>query len=149
MSSEKPDLKSGVALSSLPDGKSLLGVVGEEEVLLVRRGQQFFAVAAHCTHYGGPLAEGLLVGDEVRCPWHHACFSLRTGEALRAPALDSIQCWRVEQAGEKLFVKEKLVPAGPTPISKSTHPGSIVIIGGGAAGLAAADMLRRKGYGGS
>ena len=81
---DKVDLTKGVALESIPDGSMLLGVVGEEEVLLVRRGAEFFAVGAHCTHYHGPLADGLVVGDEVRCPWHHACFSLRTGMALRA-----------------------------------------------------------------
>lgn len=90
--SAKPDLTKGVPLASIPDGGKLLGTVGEEEVLLVRHGMELFAVGAHCTHYQGPLAEGLVVGDEVRCPWHHACFSLRTGEALRAPALDPIQC---------------------------------------------------------
>ncbi len=108
---EKPDLKNGVSLDSIPDGGKLLGVVGEDEVLLVRRGQELFAVGAHCTHYHGPLAEGLIVGDEVRCPWHHACFSLRSGEALRAPALDPIQCWRVEREGDKVFVKGKAAPA--------------------------------------
>ena len=110
----------------------------------------FFAVGAHCTHYHGPLAEGLIVDDTVRCPWHHACFSLRTGEALRAPALDPIPCWRVERVGDKAFVREKL--AGPRSRSSSpakgppSTPASVVIIGGGAAGLAAADMLRREGY---
>jgi len=148
MSSEKPDFKLGVRLATIPEGRGLLGTVGEEEVLLVRRGAQLFAVGARCTHYHGPLAEGLVIGDEVRCPWHHACFSLRTGEALRAPAFDPVPCWRVEQAGEKVFVKEKLQPAGSDPLSQSTPPSSIVIIGGGAAGLAAADMLRRKGYSG-
>jgi apoptosis-inducing factor 3 len=148
MSSEKPDLKTGVPVASIPDGRNLLGTVGEEEVLLVRRGKDFFAVGAHCTHYHGPLADGLVVDDTVRCPWHHACFSLRTGEALRAPALDPIQCWRVEQAGDKAFVREKLPSAGSDPISNATHPSSILIVGGGAAGLVAADMLRRKGYGG-
>src|SRR5215831_14198838 len=102
---EKPDLTQGVPLSSIPDGGKLLGAVGEEEVLVVRSGTEIFAVSAHCTHYHGPLAEGLIVGDEVRCPWHHACFSLRSGEALRAPALDPIQCWRVEQKGDKVYVK--------------------------------------------
>jgi NADPH-dependent 2,4-dienoyl-CoA reductase/sulfur reductase-like enzyme/nitrite reductase/ring-hydroxylating ferredoxin subunit len=145
---EKPDLKTGVSLASIPDGGKLLGVVDGEEVLVVRRGTQFFAVGAHCTHYHGPLADGLVVNDEVRCPWHHACFSLRTGEALRAPALDPIQCWRIEQGGEKVFVKEKVAPAAPRRVSATVRPSSIIIIGGGAAGLAAADMLRREGYSG-
>jgi NADPH-dependent 2,4-dienoyl-CoA reductase/sulfur reductase-like enzyme/nitrite reductase/ring-hydroxylating ferredoxin subunit len=120
--------------------------LGEEEVLLVRCGQEFFAVGAHCTHYHGPLAEGLVIEDEVRCPWHHACFSLRTGEALRAPALDPLPRWRVERAGNKVFLREKLPPADSNPISNASHPLSILIVGGGAAGLVAADMLRRRGY---
>src|SRR5262245_27678476 len=148
MDSEKPDLRNGIPVASIPDGRNLLGVAGDEEVLLIRRGSQFFAVGAHCTHYHGPLADGLVVGDEVRCPWHHACFSLRTGEALRSPALDSIQCWRVEQVGEKVFVKEILLSAGSSPPSNFANPSSIVLVGGGAAGLAAVDMLRRKGYSG-
>ena len=115
--------------------------------MLVRRGDEFFAVSAFCSHYHGPLAEGLLVGDTVRCPWHHACFSLRTGEALRAPALDAITCWKVEVQGDQLFVREKL-PARATAPAPRSAPDSIVIVGGGAAGLAAADMLRREGYDG-
>jgi len=146
----KVDLRSGIALGDLVDGGIILGKVEAEEVILVRRGDDFFAVGAQCTHYHGPLADGLIVDDTVRCPWHHACFSLRTGEAVRAPALDPVPCWRVERIGDKAFVREKL--AGPTPrrsspakVSAGT-PASVVIIGGGAAGLAAADMLRREGY---
>ncbi len=144
---EKPNLKQGVLLASIAEGGKLLGVVDGEDVLLVRRGAELFAVSASCTHYHGPLAEGLIVGDEVRCPWHHACFSLRTGEGLRAPALDPIPCYKVEQTGDKVVVKEKIEPKKSEPGNQS-HPASIVIIGGGAAGLAAAEMLRRKGYGG-
>ena len=144
--SAKPDLTKRVPLASIPDGGKLLGTVGEEEVLLVRHGMELFAVGAHCTHYQGPLAEGLVVDDEVRCPWHHACFSLRTGEALRAPALDPIQCWRVERVGDAVVVGEKAEPSGSPKGSNASHPSSIVIVGGGAAGLAAAEMLRRKGY---
>ena len=84
-----PTWPQGIALAELADGGMLAGHVGEEQVLLARGGEEVFAVAAHCSHYHGPLAEGLVVGDTVRCPWHHACFSLRTGEALRAPALES------------------------------------------------------------
>lgn len=146
--SEKLDFKNGVPTASIPESGKLLGVVDGEEVLLVRSGTRFFAVGAYCTHYHGPLAEGLVVDDEVRCPWHHACFSLHTGEALRAPALDPISCWHVEQAGEKVFVKRKLTPSASKDVSPTAHPTSIIIVGGGAAGLAAADMLRRQGYGG-
>ena len=96
--------------------------------MLVRRGDEFFAVGASCTHYHGPLADGLVVGDTVRCPWHHACFSLRTGEALRAPALDPIRCWRVERVGDTLFVREKLAGVKPTSSGSSlrSQPGAIV-----------------------
>jgi len=142
----EPDLKNGVSLTSIPDGGQLLGIIDGEDALLVRRGVEVFAVGAYCTHYHGPLAEGLVVDDTVRCPWHHACFSLRTGEALRAPALDPISCWRTEQVNGKVFVREKLTP--PIPKSPANAPSSVLIVGGGAAGLAAADMLRREGYDG-
>jgi len=140
----KPDFKAGVPVRDLLDGKMTSGQADGEELALVRRGDEFFAVAAHCTHYGGLLAEGLIVGDTVRCPLHHACFSLRNGEALRAPAFDPVTCWRVERVGNKIFVREKL----PSPVAKpkAEGPSSVVIVGGGAAGHAAADMLRREGY---
>jgi NADPH-dependent 2,4-dienoyl-CoA reductase/sulfur reductase-like enzyme/nitrite reductase/ring-hydroxylating ferredoxin subunit len=143
----KPDFTAGVRLADLPDGMPLAGRAGEDDVILVRRGEDVFAVGAHCTHYHGPLADGLVVGDTVRCPWHHACFSLRTGEAVRAPALDPIACYRVERSGELVLVREKLAdpPKRRPPVVPSS---SVVIVGGGAAGLAAADMLRREGYDG-
>src|SRR2546427_3821275 len=93
----RPDLSKGIAANTLADGATLLGRVADDDVLLVRSGTELFAVGAHCTHYHGPLADGLVVGDTVRCPWHHACFSLRTGAALRAPALDPIACWRLRR----------------------------------------------------
>ena len=146
-----PDFTAGVPVGSLSSRDRLLGRVGEDEVVLARAGDRFFAVGAHCTHYHGPLADGLVVGATIRCPLHHACFSLETGEALRAPALDPIACWRVERQGDTLFVREKIgqpraAPRGSAGVSG--HPSSIVIVGGGAAGLAAADVLRREGYDG-
>jgi NADPH-dependent 2,4-dienoyl-CoA reductase/sulfur reductase-like enzyme/nitrite reductase/ring-hydroxylating ferredoxin subunit len=141
------DLTEGVLEGEIADGGHVAGHVGEEEVLLVRSGAEFFAVAAHCSHYHGPLADGLVVDDTVRCPWHHACFSLRTGEALRAPALSPIDCWSVERRDGKVFVTAKRVAARPS--ARPQGPDRVVIVGGGAAGFAAAEMLRRRGYQGS
>src|SRR5579871_1415735 len=145
-----PDFGSGIAAQDVPDGGMLLGHVGEEPVLLARRGNEFFAIGATCSHYGGPLAEGLMVDDTVRCPWHHACFSLRTGEALRAPALSPLACWKVEQDGDKVFVRTKQSPPAPARSRAGpSTPQKIVIVGGGAAGFAAAEKLRREGWQGN
>jgi NADPH-dependent 2,4-dienoyl-CoA reductase/sulfur reductase-like enzyme/nitrite reductase/ring-hydroxylating ferredoxin subunit len=164
-----PDLGKGVALAEIGGaaeagsggaggtgsgdggaGACLLGHAGGEPVLLARLGDELFAVAANCTHYSGPLAEGLLVGDTVRCPWHHACFSLRSGEPVRAPALSALARYRVERQGDRVFVREKLPPALPVPAATvaAGGPDSVVIVGAGAAGNAAAQQLRRDGYGG-
>jgi apoptosis-inducing factor 3 len=144
-----PDLSQGIPLDQLADGKMLVGHVGGEDVLLVRRGRDIFAVGAHCTHYHGPLVDGLVVDDTVRCPWHHACFSLRTGEALRAPAIDPLNCWNVERRGDKIFVAGKTKALPLRKLTSDQVPSRIVIIGGGAAGFAAAEQLRRDGYEGS
>jgi len=143
-----PDLQQGIALAQLADDGMVAGHVGDEEVLLIRRGREAFAVGAQCTHYHAPLADGLVVDDTVRCPWHHACFDLRTGEALRAPALSPIDCWSVELRDGKIFVGGKKAPATPQPRSATgaSAPDKIVIVGGGAAAFAAAEMLRRHQY---
>jgi NADPH-dependent 2,4-dienoyl-CoA reductase/sulfur reductase-like enzyme/nitrite reductase/ring-hydroxylating ferredoxin subunit len=144
-----PDLTKGVGLGDFADDK-LLGHVGDEELLLVRSGGDIFAVGAHCSHYHGPLADGLVTGESVRCPWHHACFDLRTGEAVRAPALSPIDCWTVERRDGRIFVTQKRDQPKPRAMpAKADTPNKIVIVGGGAAGFAAAEMLRRRGFGGS
>ena len=99
-----PDLRQGIPAESVPDGGMVTGQADGEAVLLVRRGGDWFAIGAACSHYGGPLGDGLLVGDTVRCPWHHACFSLRTGEALRPPALNDLPCWNVVERDGRVFL---------------------------------------------
>jgi apoptosis-inducing factor 3 len=141
-----PDLTLGIALAELPDGGKLVGHAGGEPVLLVRRGADVFAIGPHCTHYSGPLADGLIVDDTVRCPWHHACFDLRTGEALRAPAFSPVDTWSVQQRDGKIYVREKRAQPAARHRLGSDAPNRIVIIGGGAAGFAAAEMLRRQKY---
>ena len=148
-----PDLAQGIAAGDLADKAMIAGHVGGDAVLLARSGGTVFAIGAKCTHYGGPLAEGLVVGETVRCPWHHACFSLRTGEALHAPAFAPVACWRVEQRDGRIFVQGKVEPPStarrtPTPTGAGALE-RIVIVGGGAAGFAAAETLRRHHYCGS
>lgn len=158
-----PDLTLGIELSSIPDGAMLLGHVGDEQVILIRRGQKLCAVGAKCTHYGAPLVQGLLVGDTLRCPWHHACFDIWSGDVQRAPALDAIPVWRVESAREgalrsgtpeehpgTFYVRRKLEsPARRPHVATTNLPQSVVIVGGGAAGNTAAETLRREGYAGA
>jgi apoptosis-inducing factor 3 len=138
----------GIPWADLADGASVAGKVGDDDVLLARVGNDVFAVGAACTHYSGPLAEGLIVGTTVRCPWHHACFDLKTGEALRAPAFNPLPCWSVERRGDRVYVgaKRDSFSGSGRP---AASPSSVVIIGLGAAGAAAAEMLRRRGYSGS
>jgi NADPH-dependent 2,4-dienoyl-CoA reductase/sulfur reductase-like enzyme/nitrite reductase/ring-hydroxylating ferredoxin subunit len=139
-----PDLVEGVALSAVRDGEMLLGHARGEAVLLARRGAEIFAVGATCTHYSGPLGEGLLVDGTVRCPWHHACFDLRTGAALRAPALNPIACYDVETQDGRVCVGAR--KPEPEPPSLDAKARRIVIVGAGAAGHAAAEALRREGF---
>src|SRR5712671_6976932 len=143
-----PDLSQGIALSEFSDA-TLLGHVGDEDVLLVRSGSEIFAIDAHCSHYHGPLAEGLVVGESIRCPWHRACFNLRTGEATRAPALNPLAVWQVEHEGNRIFVRRKREQPKPRGPASAGAPDKIVIVGGGAAGFAAAEMMRRQEFRGS
>src|SRR6478609_6854465 len=124
-----PDLSKGLPGANLPEGAMAVGRVGDDEVLLVRKNGALYALSAHCTHYHGPLAEGLLVGDTVRCPWHHAHFSLQTGEAVAAPALSPLTCWQVEERDGKIVVNSKKTLSAPKTIPSTNE--RIVIVGGG------------------
>jgi NADPH-dependent 2,4-dienoyl-CoA reductase/sulfur reductase-like enzyme/nitrite reductase/ring-hydroxylating ferredoxin subunit len=146
-----PDLTGGIPANSLAEGVPLLGHVQGEPVILVRRGSEVFAIGATCSHYGGPLADGLVVDDTVRCPWHHACFSLRTGEALGAPALRPVAGYEtVQRAGQVLVTGKRTRPGS---VRRGTRPGasaprSVAVVGAGAAGNSAADELRHLGFDG-
>jgi apoptosis-inducing factor 3 len=105
---EGPDFEKGYEAGNLRDGEILLGHAFGEPVLVARRGEELFAIGATCTHYGGPLTKGLMVDCTVRCPWHHARFDLRTGEAIAAPALNKAACYNIEKRGERFFVTGKV-----------------------------------------
>ncbi len=141
-----PDLTQGVDATEVKDGEPFLGHAHGEAVILVRRGDRFFATGATCTHYSGPLAEGLVVGETIRCPWHHARFDLNSGNALGAPALNPISCFEVKQRGDSVSVGQRKTPS--RPVLKARAPKSVVVIGAGAAGAAAVETMRNAGYAG-
>ena len=143
-----PDLRAGIPVGSLVDGVPLLGNVDGESVILVRRNGEITAIGATCTHWGGPLVEGLVVDDTIRCPLHHACFSLHTGEALRTPALNSVAAYDVVQRDGSVFVTGKRAKPGTVRhrVRRGATPTSVGIIGGGGAGNSVAEELRHLGF---
>jgi 3-phenylpropionate/trans-cinnamate dioxygenase ferredoxin reductase subunit len=159
-----PDLTQGIPSSDLGEKRPLLGHANGEPVVLARCDGRAFAVGAACTHYGAPLAEGTVVDGTIRCPWHHSAFSLETGAAVRPPALGDLPCWDLEERDGRVTVRGKragvadpglgslppdagAVPSRPATVAKSSDaPESVVIVGGGGAGLVAADTLRRSEY---
>src|SRR5262249_24206948 len=143
---EGPDFEKGYETETLPDGEMLLGHAFGEPVLVARRGDDLFAIGATCTHYGGPFAKGLMGDCTMHCPWHHAVFGFCTGESIAAPALNDVGCYTVEKRGERFFVTGKV--DRKLERRPKSSPVSVVIIGAGAAGGAAAEMLRREGYNG-
>ncbi len=141
-----------VAFSSeLKDGEMKQVSLGGTDILLARVKGKYHAVGAHCTHYGAPLVEGALSGDRIICPWHHACFSAATGDVEEPPALDSLPCYEVRAEGENIIVSltdettDRRTPA-MTRRNSSADARTFVILGGGAAGYAAAQALREDGF---
>jgi apoptosis-inducing factor 3 len=143
---EGPDLTLGFDPTELLEGDMVLGHAAGEAVILAKSEGEVFAISATCTHYGGPLAKGLIVGETISCPLHHACFNLRTGQAVTPPALDPIACWSLEKRANRLFVLGKSKPVPTTAGVPMTRASAIVIVGGGAAGHAAAETLRSLGF---
>ncbi|HEX6272175.1 MAG TPA: FAD-dependent oxidoreductase [Polyangiaceae bacterium] len=139
-----PDLAEGIDIADLGEGKPLLAHARGEALVVVKRGDDVHVVGATCTHYSGPLADGLVVGGTIRCPWHHACFSLETGEAIGAPALNPLPCYAIVRRGTRVSIGEKREP--PHRVLEGALPKSIVVLGAGAAGAAAVETLRREGY---
>lgn len=143
-----PDLSSGIRVSDLPKGALIGGTIDGEPVVLANDGLRICAFAGKCTHLGAPLKDGILVQGQLRCPWHHARFSLETGEAIGAPAFMPLDAFQVDRRGDRLFVAKAVSASGAIPKTSGSIP-AIVIVGGGAAGFACAELLSRSGFGAS
>lgn len=139
------DLTEGVPAGDLAEGVMVAGQIGEDQAVMVRQGDAVYAIGGTCTHYGAPLADGAIIEGTLRCPWHHACFDVKTGRAVRAPALAPLPRWSVERRGDRFFPGSRIESA---PASISGGPSSVVIVGAGAAGVNVADTLRSEGYAG-
>lgn len=144
-----PDLTAdGIPVEEITAGAPRVGHVDGKPVVVVVTEQGVYAVGGRCSHYGGPLADGLCVGGEIRCPWHHAVFDVQTGEAVGAPALNPIPVYEATERDGRIRVTGPI--DAPTPKrTPPSPPESVVIVGAGAGGAAAAEALRRHGYDGN
>jgi NADPH-dependent 2,4-dienoyl-CoA reductase/sulfur reductase-like enzyme/nitrite reductase/ring-hydroxylating ferredoxin subunit len=132
----------------LRDGEMMAVLVGGKKVLLARVDGSFYATAARCPHWGGPLPEGTLHAPRLLCPWHKATFDVRSGDLLEPPALDGIAAFRVRVEGDDVFVDRSEEPhRGRTmpmyACDPEQDPRVVAIIGAGAAAAAAAEALRQ------
>src|SRR5215210_6970166 len=114
-----PDLTQGIEITGVKPGELIAGHAFGEPVLLVHVEPNWFAVGGKCTHYGATLAEGVLVSETIRCPWHHACFDLRTGAASCAPALNDLASYSVIAENDIVRVTGK---RDPTRAHSETRP---------------------------
>jgi apoptosis-inducing factor 3 len=140
---ERLQADAGIDLAALPEGAVVKTYIQGEPVVVARHRGRYCALSAKCTHMGAPLDEGILVDGEIHCPWHHARFSLESGEAIAAPAFSSLTRYDTVVRDGRVFVKE------PLPLTLHTAPSAtsrVVILGGGAGGYACAEWLNRYGF---
>ena len=136
-------------VDDLVDGQLKEVRVGDTDVLLARADGQYYALYPKCTHYQAPLAKGLLNGHRLVCPWHNACFDVRDGHRLEAPALNGLPTHEVRIEGDQVFVrlttsKESLENPMVTP--DEANADVYAIVGGGGAGAFAAEAMREGGF---
>jgi NADPH-dependent 2,4-dienoyl-CoA reductase/sulfur reductase-like enzyme/nitrite reductase/ring-hydroxylating ferredoxin subunit len=140
------DLTQWIEVAEASVGGILAGVVGEDRVFVWRDENRLKAYGANCPHLGAPLNEGIVVGVTIRCPWHHACFHLATGEAAAAPAFDALLEYPVMFDDNRFSVKPARAQTPRLIGRRQASVGTMAIVGGGAAGFAAADALRKLGW---
>jgi NADPH-dependent 2,4-dienoyl-CoA reductase/sulfur reductase-like enzyme/nitrite reductase/ring-hydroxylating ferredoxin subunit len=133
-------------IDDLEDGTPIEVTVDEQEVAVCRVGDEILACGSSCPHYGGPLSEGFEHAGTLHCPWHNAAFDMRTGTAVRPPALDGVPVYQVRVEGEDVYIGGATEPVLEMPAGSDDR--TFLIVGAGAAGNAAAETLRREGFAG-
>ena len=146
MSNASPTDHVVASADDLADGEMKEVKAGGAKVLLVRRGETFYAVGAVCPHYGAPLSKGIVCENRIVCPWHKSVFSLESGDVLEPPSPDGLPRFAVRVDGGDVIVNvpaDALDKAPPPPMPAGPVDGrTLVVLGAGAAGRAAAETLR-------
>ncbi|KAL7792566.1 hypothetical protein V8C37DRAFT_409907 [Trichoderma ceciliae] len=146
----KPGQKQEVEVEGVQDAKVLL--VG----LQTNGKAEVQAIGAKCTHYGAPLAKGILTSTgRLTCPWHGACFHAKTGDVEDGPALDALPVFPLTErdggfyiTAEEASIKgSRRKPNFQCSVSSDSQE-SVVVVGGGSGALGVVEGLREKGYAG-
>ncbi|OAA59412.1 Pyridine nucleotide-disulfide oxidoreductase, FAD/NAD(P)-binding domain protein [Cordyceps fumosorosea ARSEF 2679] len=158
MAAQEYKLKGLTSISISPGSKQEVEVEGIEgaKVLLINAGGRIQALGSRCTHYGAPLAKGVLTGaGRLTCPWHGACFNARTGDIESAPGLDALPTFKLTERDGAVYVTgdEATIKSSRRRPNFSCNPGAttkfegdVVIVGGGSGAMGAVEGLREKGY---
>jgi apoptosis-inducing factor 3 len=136
-------------VDDLADGQMKDVRVGDTDVLLARVDGQYYALYPKCAHYQAPLQKGLLHGHRLICPWHNACFDVRNGLRLEAPALNGLTTHEVRIENDQVLVRlttDKQSMTNPLVAADESNTETCVIVGSGGAGAFAAEALREGGF---
>eukprot|EP01119_Soliformovum_irregulare_P024148 TRINITY_DN858_c0_g1_i1.p1 TRINITY_DN858_c0_g1~~TRINITY_DN858_c0_g1_i1.p1 ORF type:complete len:536 (-),score=170.22 TRINITY_DN858_c0_g1_i1:40-1647(-) len=138
--------------SDIKEGELREVELGEGKVLLVKKDGEIHAIGNKCSHYGAPMKKGAIANGRIRCPWHGACFSLKTGDIEDYPGVDGIHVYKVDIEGNDVRVtapKQSFTQWKKTPKFCKAHQDDkriFAIVGAGPAGEMCAETLRKEGY---
>jgi NADPH-dependent 2,4-dienoyl-CoA reductase/sulfur reductase-like enzyme/nitrite reductase/ring-hydroxylating ferredoxin subunit len=141
---EKGEWKKAIRESELAEGTAVGVEIEDAKILLARSEGRIYACGNECSHYQARLSDGVLAGHVVTCRSHNARFDVRTGRMLAAPALDDLPSWEVKVESGDVYVRQ--ISKGAIPMPEGEDDRTFLIVGAGAAGNAAAEMLRREGF---
>ncbi|WP_060484318.1 FAD-dependent oxidoreductase [Pseudomonas sp. NBRC 111123] len=133
-------------LDQLDPKRPLRVQAGNEEMILIRQGDQVHAYQGNCPHEGAPLEEGVICGGLLVCPWHKAAFAVDEGAVCEPPALTGLRRYRAWVKDGEVWVDDQPMPKSEPP--RHSDARTFVVIGAGAAGSAAVATLLDHGFGG-
>ncbi|ESO97239.1 hypothetical protein LOTGIDRAFT_214061 [Lottia gigantea] len=138
-------------VDDIQDGGMKEVEIDGNKILLVQECEQYYAVGGKCSHYGAPLANGSLCKGVVRCPWHGACFDVKTGDIEDFPGLDSLPTYQVVVKSGKIYLKDGGNLASTKRVKSMCRQNAdnrktFILIGGGPASVVCSETLRQEGF---